>query len=233
MSDASNRRTEQSLRAAHSSDERYSLLQRLHYRFNWNVDRVLVHLQRDCEQMQPPAAPGGLVLREIDASSRQDSMMWAQMINSAYPDAAATPEMLATYWQQHPLLNLQKVLVAFDGSHPIGTVSGGAYHANPAVGGAARVAVVPDYQHKGVATWMLGTVLSQGPHWGFERAEGVAMVSRVQSIRVLLRLGLRLQEDWSQVIPTKQRRRWPARDLALRRARAISDRFFADHPECR
>ena len=209
----------------------YGPLERLHYRFNWNVDRVLVHFQADYADLRVPEEPSGVQVRAADPDSSDDARTWNDLVRRSYPDPSPPVALLGQLWRDNRLLDIMHTLIVERDGQPVATISGGTYRADPSVAGTMRLAVLPSQRGTGIGAWLEVTSLLKAREPATRYVEEAVMVSREQSIRQQMRLGLRLQEDWSRVVPTVQRRMWPARDLALRRARRVCAQFHEDHPE--
>lgn len=211
----------------------YPWYQRLHYHLNWNVSRVIVHTQAEFADLRTPLLPSGFSVGTLDPSDPHDASLWADLVNSAYGDADGDPNTLYSYWATHPQFVLRELVGVFEGSNLVATVASGVYRADPTVGGGIRAAVHPTLQSAGLGAWLFAEALARTQNYGAQRVEALTMVHRERSLRVQFRVGLLLQEDYSKVIPTGQKRRWPARELALHRARRVRDQFYAEHPELR
>lgn len=182
----------------------------------WNVDGVVVHMQRDLRDLEMPGNPPGITVRQANPDT--DDGLWRDLVARSYPDEELVPS-LAQHIAEHRFLDVLDVWIIEADQGPVATITLGCFRDDPAVAGVARIAVLPKARRQGLGTWMVTAAYARLRDLGCEHGESVIRVTRTQSLRMHAQLGWRLQDDWSKVHSVGQYRRPPARQLALRRAR--------------
>lgn len=183
----------------------------------WNVSRVVVHMQRDLGHLEVPERPSGLTVRSADPGDPRDDAIWRDLVSRSYPDVETVPP-LRSMFEQHRFLAIDQVwLVAQD--QPVATIALGRFKSDPRVAGVARIAVLPSARGQGIGRWMIVAAYAELATQGCALGESVITNTRQESLRLHARSGWSLQSDPSLVQDVGQRRRWPAKALAVRRAR--------------
>ena len=206
----------------------YSWRDQLHYRFNLNVSRVVIHMQADLSLLPAVEPPAGVKIRQASPDSDEDAEAWVALVNDAYSDAAETVDSYREHWRRHAFLAVQDVyLVSLEGA-PAATITMGHYRSNPAVCGDARIAVAQRFQRRGLGRWLIAHGFAVCREAGFEFAESAITHTRTESIRLHLACGFVPQFDRKLVQHRVQRRLWPAWALAERRVEQVVQEYYRD-----
>lgn len=196
---------------------RHGLRNHLRYVFNFNVDRVVVNLQRDLDDLPPLEVPGGLTFRPADLTLAEDRAHWIRLVNGAYPDATEDDHSAERLLSTHAFLTDMEVFFLCRGDRPIAKVSTGVFRNAPTFGGDARIAVDPAEQGQGLGRTLILFALHRLRSKGLTHAEAVITLKREQSLRLHFKLGFQIPPHRRQWNFDIQRRMWPVRQLVKAR----------------
>lgn len=200
---------------------RHGLRNHLRYVFNFNVDRVVVNLQRDLDDLPPLEVPEGLTFRPADLRDAADRAHWIRLVNAAYFDATEDDRSAERLLSTHAFLTDMEVFFLCRDDRPIATVSTGVFRNAPTFGGDARIAVDPAEQGQGLGRTLILFALHRLRSKGLTHAEAVITLKREQSLRLHFKLDFQIPPHRRQWNFDIQRRMWPVRWLVHSRLRRI------------
>lgn len=200
---------------------RYGLLSHLRFVFNFNLNRVLVNLQRSLADLPPLDLPTGLHFRSADLTETNDRDQWIRLVNGAYPDGAEDACSAERHRTGHAFLSDVEVFFLCKYGQPIATISTGVFRNHPTFGGDARIAVDSKHQGQGLGHRLILFALHHLRTKGLSHCEAVITLMREQSLRLHFKLGFRLQPERARWCFDTQRRMWPVRSLAHLRLAAL------------
>lgn len=206
----------------------YSWRDQLHYRFNLNVSRVVIHMQADLSLLPVVEPPAGVKIRQASPESVEDAEDWVALVNDAYPDAAESVDSYRQHWRHHAFLDIHEVYLMSIDDAPAATITMGHYRSNPEVCGDARIAVAQRFQRRGLGRWAIVHGFAMMRQEGFVFAESAITHTRTESIRLHLGCGFVPQFDRRLVQHRVQRRLWPAWALAERRVEQVVQEYYRD-----
>lgn len=205
---------------------KYGLLSHLKYVFNFNVSRILINSQMDLSDLPELRYPDGYVVREMDVNNPDEINSWVRIINESYPDVFEDFDSFQRHLHNHVFLTDCKVFLLVRDGKPVGTITAGLYRKDSSVGGAARVAVLPSERGRGLGFFLLSYAYHYLRAQGIKRGETIAAIKREKSILNHFQCGFKPQFDRSKVMFDAQRRMWPARLIAERKAKKLYEDYL-------
>jgi len=139
---------------------------------------------------------------EVDYKNDEQISIWCNICNSAYSDSHYSPEEGKAFLHNHPVMCDNKTFLFYDAlGNPVATVSYGKYRANVHIGGLFRIAVMPQYQGKGIGAYVIAYGCTCLQKTDVSCIEDIITYKRHKSLRLHYRLGFIPQRTKNCPVP--------------------------------
>ena len=203
----------------------YGLKSHLQYIFNFNINRIVIHLHAKLFNLPSLKLIPGYTVRELQIYDHEDQQNWIRIVNAAYPDANEDINTFRKHLFNHPFLNITNIFFILKENQPVGTTSIGLFKKNPQIGGDARIAILPSERSKGLGFFLINFGFHYLQDNGIDFGESIITLKREQSISLHFKCGFIPQYNRKRYHFDIQKRMWPTRLIAKLKVKKLYSNY--------
>lgn len=167
---------------------KYGLITHIKYLFDHK--KVIINLHTHLDYVPQFKEDPYFVIKEVNIYDPKTLKKWAEIINKSFRfETPYNLQSAKTYLENHLYKEFEHMFFLYDDEKPIGSCSIGCFKKNKAIGSAGRLAIIPEYQKRGLGSYLILYALNQLRDKGYKVSEHVFEYRKSFSYRQYFKLG--------------------------------------------